>query len=242
MIDIIPAIDIVDGRCVRLSQGDYDRLKCYADDPVEVALSYERIGLRRLHLVDLDGAKAAAPVNLDTLRRIAGATRLDIEFGGGIKSADSLREVFDAGASRAICGSVAVCSPDEVCGWLDSFGGGRIVLGVDLREGRVATHGWLRSSELTAEELIDRFLPHGLRQVVCTDISRDGMLAGPSFGLYGRLQAAYPDVEITVSGGIGSMEDIRRLDEMGLRSAIVGKAVYEGRITLEQIERCLRRE
>lgn len=242
MIEIIPAIDIIDGRCVRLSQGDYNCQRCYSDNPVEVAQSYERIGLKRLHLVDLDGAKAASPVNLDVLCRIAGATRMDIEFGGGIKNEDSLQKVFDAGASRAICGSVAVVSPDKVRSWFGRFGGERIVLGVDLRNGKVATHGWLRESELTAEALIDSFVPYGLRQVICTDISRDGMLSGPSFELYRRLQTAYPDIEITVSGGIGSMDDIYRLDQMGLRSVIVGKALYEGHITLEQIEECLPKE
>lgn len=240
MIEIIPAIDIIGGECVRLTQGDYGRKTTYFKDPAEVAARYESIGLRRIHLVDLDGAKASAPANLKVLERVAARTGLDIQWGGGIKSADSLRAVLESGANRAICGSVAVTDPEAFAEWLVGFGPDHVILGADVREGKVATHGWLRESELGVEELIDRFAPCGLNQVICTDISKDGMLQGPSFGMYGRLQTRYSVINITVSGGIGSLDDILKLNDMGLRSVIVGKAIYEGRITLKELETCLR--
>lgn len=239
MIEIIPAIDLIAGECIRLTQGDYSRKRVYARDPVEVARGYEQAGLRRLHVVDLDGAKGASPVNLGVLERIAAATRLDIEYGGGIKTEEAVRAVFDRGADRVICGSVAAAEPELFEKWLERYGGGRIVLGADVRNGRVATHGWLRESEATVEGLLDRFVPRGLGQAICTDISRDGMLNSPAFDWYAGLQARYPALDVTVSGGIASMDDIRRLDGMGLRSVIVGKALYEGRITIEEIAGCL---
>ncbi len=240
MIEIIPAIDIIGGECVRLTQGDYGRKTTYFKDPAEVAARYESIGLRRIHLVDLDGAKASAPANLKVLERVAARTGLDIQWGGGIKSADSLRAVLESGANRAICGSVAVTDPEAFAEWLAGFGPDHVILGADVRDGKVATHGWLRESELGVEELIDRFASCGLNQVICTDISKDGMLQGPSFGMYGRLQTRYSVINITVSGGIGSLDDILKLNDMGLRSVIVGKAIYEGRITLKELETCLR--
>jgi len=236
MIEIIPAIDIIGGRCVRLEQGDYGRQKSYSDDVVEVARRYEAAGVRRLHMVDLDGAKEAHPKNLPTLEKVAAATGLDIQYGGGIKSAVALEAVFSAGARRAICGSIAVTEPAKFREWLGVFGAARIILGADIRDGRVATHGWLKSSELSIEELIDMFAPNGLTQVICTDISKDGMLQGPSFELYDRLQRRYPAIDITVSGGISSSADIVCLDKMHLRSVIVGKAIYEGKITLNEIK------
>ena len=242
MIEIIPAIDIIGGKCVCLTQGDYDRLTTYGDDPAEIARSYEALGVRRLHVVDLDGAKASSPSNLAVLERICGATSLDVEWGGGIKSEQALADVLAAGANRAICGSVAVSNPELIDEWIEKYGAEHIILGADIRDGKVATHGWLRESELTAEALIERFRPRGLSQVICTDISKDGMLSGPTVELYERLQEQFPDVEITVSGGISSMDDIRRLNAMGLRSVIVGKAIYEGRITMEELKEWLQNE
>jgi len=241
MIEIIPAIDLIGGECVRLTQGDYARQTTYFKDPTEVALRYEGIGVRRLHLVDLDGAKASRPAaaNLRVLERIATQTGLDIQYGGGIKSDDALRQVYDSGAQRAICGSVAVREPEAFAGWLSAFGPERVILGADIREGRVAIHGWLESSTLTAEGLIERFLPDGLTQVICTDIGRDGMLGGPNFELYEHLQKRYETVEITVSGGISQLADLEKLNELNLRSVVVGKAVYEGRITLKELEKWL---
>lgn len=239
MIEIIPATDIIDGQCVRLTQGDYASRKTYYRDPLEAALRFEEAGIRRLHIVDLDGAKAAEPRNLAVLERIAGRTSLDVQYGGGIKSRQALADVFSAGARRAICGSVAVREPQLFAAWLTEFGAERLILGADIRNGAVAIQGWLESSTQTAPELIERFAPQGLAQVICTDISRDGMLCGPSAEFYADLQAQFPAVEITVSGGIASMDDIEELDRQGLRSVIVGKAFYEGRITLKDLRRCL---
>lgn len=238
-IEIIPAIDVIDGQCVRLTQGDYAQRTVYSSDPVEIAKSYEAIGIRRLHVVDLDGAKASAPQNLDTLRKIATATRLDIQYGGGIKNGEALETVLGAGASRAICGSVAITAPERFGEWLATYGAEHIILGADTRGGKVAINGWLQSSETDLQTIVRRFAAKGLRQVICTDISRDGMLEGPNFDLYSTLQSEFPEVNITVSGGISSLDDIMRLNDMGLRSVIVGKAIYEGHITLKQIELCL---
>lgn len=238
MITVIPAIDLIGGECVRLSQGDYARRKSYYKDPLDAARRYEDAGAERLHLVDLDGAKASFPKNLDVLSRIAGHTSLEVQYGGGIKSGEALQAVFGAGARRAICGSIAVKEPEAFAGWLAEYGPHRLILGADVRDGKVAVNGWLDASETEADELIARFLPQGLTQVICTEISRDGMLEGPAFSLYGDLQERFPSVDITVSGGVSSLEDILRLDRMGLRSVIVGKALYEGHITTEELKTC----
>lgn len=239
MINIIPAIDLINGKCVRLTKGDYNQKKQYDASPLDMALRYQDVGIRRLHLVDLDGAKSSSPHNLHVLEEIATRTSLDIEWGGGIKSDEALRDAFNAGAHHLIIGSVAVSQPELFTHWLEQYGGNRLILGADVNDGRVAIHGWLEQSEQTIEELIDRFRPHGLREVICTDISKDGMLQGPSFDLYTRLQTAYPEQDIIVSGGISTMDDIYRLNEMNLHHVIVGKAIYEGRITLEEIRRGL---
>ncbi|MDR2894644.1 MAG: 1-(5-phosphoribosyl)-5-[(5-phosphoribosylamino)methylideneamino]imidazole-4-carboxamide isomerase [Alistipes sp.] len=240
MIEIVPAIDIIGGECVRLTQGDYAQKSVYYKDPADAAQRYADAGVRRLHLVDLDGAKASEPRNLAVLERVARRTGLDIQYGGGIKSAAALASVLDAGAARAICGSIAVGEPELFESWLAEFGSGRIILGADTRDGKVATHGWLRESTLTAGELIGRFATAGLTQAIVTDISRDGMLAGPAFELYAALQRAFPEVEITASGGISCAGDIARLDAQGTRSVIVGKALYENRITLEEISKLIK--
>ena len=236
MINVIPAIDLIDGKCVRLTKGDYNQKKQYDASPLDMALRYQDIGIRRLHLVDLDGAKSSSPKNLHVLEEIAIRTSLEIEWGGGIKSDQALYDAYNAGADYLIIGSVAVSKPDLFARWLDEYGGNRLILGADVNEGRVAINGWLKKSEQTIDALIDRFIPHGLREVICTDISKDGMLQGPTFDLYARLQAKYPEQDIIVSGGISSMDDIRRLNEMHLRHVIVGKAIYEGRITLEELK------
>ena len=236
MINIIPAIDLIDGKCVRLTKGDYSQKKQYDASPLDMALRYQDIGISRLHVVDLDGAKSSSPQNLRVLESIATRTTLDIEWGGGIKSDESLRDAFNAGAGHLIIGSVAVSKPELLARWLGEYGSDRLILGADIHEGRVAIHGWLEESEYTIDALIDRFVPHGLREVICTDIAKDGMLQGPTFDLYARLQAQYPEQDIIVSGGISQMSDIHRLDAMGLRHVIVGKAIYEGRITLEELK------
>ena len=238
-IEIIPAIDIIEGRCVRLSQGDYDRRKVYDASPVDMAKRYADCGVKRIHVVDLDVAKSSAPKNLHTLERMAVGADVEIEWGGGIKSEESLRALFDYGAHYAIVGSVAAREPMLFAEWLARFGGERLVLGADVREGKVSVNGWQEDLAVTIEELIDGFLPMGLSQVICTDITKDGMLQGPSFGLYTDLQSRYEQVDFTVSGGIGSMADIERLNEKGLRKVIIGKAIYENRITLKDIEQWL---
>lgn len=233
---IIPAIDLIDGKCVRLTQGDYARKKEYSKDPLEMAKEYEDCGIRRLHIVDLDGAKAKRPCNLAVLEKIAGATSLDIEWGGGIKDSSALRSALGAGAGRIICGSIAVDDRWEFTSWLSAFGPSRIILGADVREGKVATHGWLKDSGLSLEELMGWYVPEGLSQMICTDISKDGMLQGPDFEFYTALMQSWPSVDVTLSGGISCMEDIVKADESGLHSVIVGKAIYEGRINLKEIE------
>ena len=237
MIEIIPAIDLIGGQCVRLTQGDYDRRTTYYKDPLDAARRYEDCGIRRLHLVDLDGAKAAHPVNLNVLERITASTSLQVQYGGGIKNAEALRDVFGSGASRAICGSIAVTQPDAFREWLAEFGSAKMILGADTRDGRIAINGWLEAATVGVEELIGSFRGAGLSQVICTDIAKDGMLAGPSVPLYLQLQKTFPEIDITVSGGISSWEDIEELDRNGLRSVVVGKAIYEGRIRFEQLEK-----
>lgn len=235
MIQIIPAIDIIEGRCVRLSKGDYDRQKVYDAQPLDMAKAYEDAGVKRLHLVDLDGAKAGGPLNLATLEQIAIHTSLEIEFGGGIKSTDALQAAFDRGATYAIAGSIAARQPEIFEQWLMAYGSEKMILGADLRDGKVSVNGWKEDMDLTIDDLIARF--PAVTQIICTDISKDGMLQGPAFELYKDLQGRYPAIDFTVSGGISAMSDIERLDAEGLRRVIVGKAIYENRITLKEIER-----
>ena len=238
MIEIIPAIDIIGGCCVRLSQGDYGTQKNYGGDPLEWARAFAGCGVRRLHLVDLEGAKASRPMNLLTLEAIASMGLLELEWGGGIKDDDALRSVFDAGAGQAIIGSIAAKEPEKMKAWLQEYGR-RIILGADVREGRVAVSGWLEDGGIDAAGLIEKFLPDGLERVIVTDISRDGMLQGPNFGLYSSLQDRFPGLQIVVSGGVSGTDDIRRSGELGLAGVIVGKAIYENRITLKELASCL---
>ena len=238
MIEIIPVIDIIGGKCTRLSQGDYATQKDYGGDPAEWARAFAGCGVERLHLVDLEGARSATPKNLRTLEKIASLDLLTIEWGGGIKDNLALRDVWDAGANEVIIGSIAAREPERMLGWLKAYGN-RIILGADVRGGKVAVNGWLQDSGIGLEELIGMFLPAGLERAIVTDISRDGMLQGPSFDLYKGLQERFPALTTVVSGGVSSMEDIRRADEMGLPGIIVGKAIYENRITLKDLALCL---
>ncbi|MCQ2142056.1 MAG: 1-(5-phosphoribosyl)-5-[(5-phosphoribosylamino)methylideneamino]imidazole-4-carboxamide isomerase [Bacteroidales bacterium] len=237
MIEIVPAIDIIDGKCVRLSKGDYDQKKVYDASPLDMAKSYFDCGVKRIHMVDLDGAKISAPANLKVLEQVASQVSCEIEWGGGISSSEALGSVFDAGASNAVVGSVAALKPELFELWLDSFGASKMVLGADVKNGLIAVKGWLETAQLSIDDLVSRFLKRGLSQVICTEISRDGMLQGPADELYVRLQSAFPEVIFTVSGGISSMADIERLNGLGLKKVIVGKAIYENRITLKDIER-----
>ena len=233
---IIPAIDLMDGKCVRLTQGDYGQKKEYSADPLDMAKQYEECGVTRLHVVDLDGAKAKQPCNLRTLEKIASGTSLDVEWGGGIKDSAALESALDAGADRIICGSIAVDDRLELTTWLSEYGPSQIVLGADVRDGKVATHGWLKDSGLPLEELMGWYVPEGLSQMICTDISKDGMLQGPDFDFYVQLKESWPDVDITLSGGVCCMSDVIKAAELDLHSVIVGKAIYEGKISLKEIE------
>ena len=232
---IIPAIDLIDGKCVRLSQGDYNQKKQYDARPADMVRQFVDNGMTRIHVVDLDGAKASCPKNLSVLRELAAIPGAQIEWGGGIKSQDALEQVISAGASFAVVGSTAASHPELFEHWLQLYGAQRMVLGADVRNGRVAVNGWLEDVDLTIDDLVDRFSKYGLSQVICTDITRDGMLQGPATELYVRLQTKYPQVDFTVSGGISGMDDIRMLQQSGLHKVIVGKAIYEGRITLEEL-------
>lgn len=232
MIKIIPAIDLIDGKCVRLSQGDYGRRKTYSDSPLDVARHFEDCGVTMLHLVDLDGAKSSFPRNQKILESIAAHTSLQVEFGGGIKDRTALVSVFNAGAYRAVCGSVACTDPGNFISWLREFGSEKIVLGADVRDGLVAVNGWLEKTSVTADDLLAGFVPDGLQSVIVTDISRDGMLSGPAIPLYRELMEKFPGIQVIASGGVGSMSDIEALDGAGVPAVIVGKAIYEGKIKL----------
>lgn len=233
--NIIPAIDIIGGRCVRLTQGDYGKETVYSENPVEIAKRFENAGATRLHLVDLEGAKASCPKNLEVLRDIVRETSLKVEFGGGVKSEESLNAVLDAGAEYVICGSLAFTDPDKFRKWLETYGD-RIILGLDLKGGLVATHGWKETVPMSAVQALQSF--DGLvRQAIVTEVSRDGMLQGVNLEFYAGLQQRFQDVDIIVSGGVSSYEDLEELRRAGLRSAIVGKAIYEGRVKLEDLFR-----
>ena len=236
MIQIIPAIDIIDERCVRLTKGDYSLKTVYDGAPEDVALSYADCGVRRIHIVDLDGAKLSRPQNLRSLEKIASRVNCEIEWGGGIKDDRALRDVFNAGGTKAIVGSVAALKPELFELWLKRYGKA-MILGADIREGKVSVSGWQEDTPLRVEDMVERFAPFGLEEVIVTDISRDGMLQGPSDSLYTALQERYPANSFTVSGGISSMADIERLNALGLRKVIVGKAIYEKKISLKDIEK-----
>ncbi len=235
-IEIIPAIDIIGGKCVRLSQGDYERKTVYNENPLEVARMFEDAGINRLHMVDLDGAKAKHIVNYKVLEQIASKTNLIIDFGGGLKSDEDLEIAFESGAAMVTGGSIAVKEPELFLNWLEKFGSEKIILGADAKDGKIAVSGWQESTELSVIEFIAEFHKKGISKVISTDISRDGMLSGPAFELYGEIMEILPDVEIIASGGIASMDDIFKLAVMGVPGVITGKAIYEGKISLKDIE------
>lgn len=235
-IEIIPAIDLIDGKCVRLSQGDYDQKTVYNENPLEVAKMFEASGIHRLHLVDLDGAKAKHIVNYKVLETIATKTSLVIDFGGGLKSDKDLEIAFHSGATMVTGGSIAVKEKETFLNWLENYGSERIILGADAKDGKIAVSGWQENTELDVIGFISEYQKAGISKVISTDISRDGMLSGPSFELYSEIMKQLPALEIIASGGIASMEDILKLDEMGVPGVITGKAIYENRITLKEIE------
>lgn len=239
-IEIIPAIDLIDGKCVRLSQGDYNQKTVYNENPLEVALMFEAAGIRRLHLVDLDGAKASHIVNHKVLELLSTNTNLIIDFGGGLKSDEDLEIAFNSGAQMITGGSIAVKERDTFLKWLQKYGSEKIILGADAKDGNIAVGGWLETTELPVIEFISDFHKKGITKVISTDISRDGMLTGPSFELYQEILEKLPGVEIIASGGIAVMEDILKLAEMGVPGVIVGKAIYENRISMKEIERYIK--
>lgn len=235
-IELIPAIDIIDGKCVRLTKGDYGQKKVYNDDPVAQAKEFEKLGMKRLHVVDLDGAKAKHVVNVDVLRGITAATGLKVDFGGGIKSDDDIEKAFAAGASLVTIGSIAVSQPDTFMRWLDRYGADKVILGADVRNGLVSINGW---KEDTSEKLLPflaRYVKAGVKNVLCTEISRDGTLSGPSTDLYREVMEAFPGIHLIASGGVGRNEDIIELDEAGIPAVVFGKAWYEGKINLEDLK------
>lgn len=237
MIDIIPAIDVIDGKCVRLTKGDYDKKKVYADDPLDVALMMQDAGCRRLHLVDLDGAKSNHIVNHRVLERIATATNLVIDFGGGLKSDDDLRIAFECGASMITGGSIAVKNPEIFQGWISHYGSDKIILGADTRNGKISTSGWIDDSEHDVIPFINDYTTKGITKVISTDINVDGMLSGPSISLYKNILEVMPSLYLIASGGVSSMHDIDALNEANVPAVIVGKAIYEGHITLKELEK-----
>lgn len=236
-IKIIPAIDLIEGKCVRLSQGDYNKCTTYGSSPLDIAKQYEDCGIERLHLVDLDGAKASKPQNLATLERIASHTSLTIEYGGGIKERESVVSVFDAGANMAICGSVACNEPDTFIGWLGEFGKEKLIFGADLKNGIPAVRGWLEEGKISIGTLLQRFTDAGLTSSIITDIACDGMLQGPSINLYKSIREKFPQLDIIASGGVSCIDDILELEKENIFGVVVGKAIYEGRITLKDLTR-----
>lgn len=235
MIEIIPAIDIIDGKLVRLSQGDYDLMKVYSNEPLDMAKTFEQAGIRRLHVVDLDGARASHIVNYKTLEAIATQTSLTVDFGGGLKSADDVRIAFESGAGMVTIGSTAVRQPALFLEWLEQYGAEKIILGADIKEGKIAVSGWTESSDARWQAFIQSFVHRGVTQVISTDISRDGMLSGPSTELYKDMMKEFPGLKVIASGGVSCMSDVRQLEEAGVPAVILGKAIYEGRITLAEL-------
>jgi phosphoribosylformimino-5-aminoimidazole carboxamide ribotide isomerase len=237
-MQIIPAIDIIDGKCVRLTQGDYAQKKIYNEDPLEVAKAFEGVGLQRLHLVDLDGARAGAVANWKVLERIAGGTGLVIDFGGGIKMEKDLRIAFDSGAALATIGSMAVRQPEVMAQWIQVYGADKFLLGADVKGEKIAVGGWLETTDTDVFDFIDAYKAKGIQQVFCTDVSKDGLLQGPSIDLYTKILRRFPDLWFIASGGVSGVADLALLREIGCKGAIVGKAFYEGHITLKELAAC----
>ena len=236
---IIPAIDIIDGKCVRLTQGDYSQRKVYNQDPLEEAMRFEDAGLTSLHLVDLDGAKSGGVVNYGVLERLAGKTSLTIDFGGGVKTDEDLERVLDCGASQVTAGSIALKDPELFLGWVEKYGANRIILGADARNGKIAVQGWKEESTVELIPFIADYVKKGVVYVICTDISRDGMLQGPATALYTEITKLLPDIKLIASGGVAGLQDLPSLAAAGCEGVIIGKALYEGRIELKELEKYL---
>ena len=233
-IELIPAIDIIDGQCVRLTKGDYDQKTVYGQ-PLEMAQEFERIGYKRLHMVDLDGAKSKHIVNNAILSQVTAATQLTVDFGGGIKTDADLEKAFEAGATMVTIGSIAVTQPDLFLRWLDRYGAERMILGADVRNGKISINGWKEDSAEDLLPFLKKYVDAGVKNVLCTEISKDGTLQGPAIDLYRRVMQEYPQLHLIASGGVSSIDDIKALDKAGIPSVVFGKAIYEGRIDLEML-------
>jgi phosphoribosylformimino-5-aminoimidazole carboxamide ribotide isomerase len=233
---IIPAIDIIDGQCVRLSKGDYNTKKVYNENPLEIAKQFEAHGIEHLHLVDLDGAKASHIVNHKVLEAIATKTSLKIDFGGGLKTDDDLRVAFESGAGQVTGGSIAVKKPEVFKNWLLKFGSDKIILGADANNEKIAISGWLEESNKELIPFVGEYMKEGVSYVICTDIAKDGMLEGPSFDLYKKMLTELPEVKLIASGGISTFEELPKLAALGCEGTIIGKAIYENKISLKQLE------
>ncbi len=228
-MELIPAIDIIEGKCVRLTKGDYDTKKVYGD-PLEMAQKFEDLGLRRLHVVDLDGAKSKHVVNIAALKAITTHTSLVVDFGGGVKTDEDLEKAYEAGATLVTVGSIAITEPERYLGWLERYGADRLILGADVRNGRVSINGWKEDSDVSLEDFLERYMKAGTKNVLCTEISRDGTLEGPAIELYQSIMKRYPECHLIASGGVGSTEDILALEAAGIPAVVFGKAFYEGKI------------
>ncbi len=232
---IIPAIDIIDGKCVRLTQGDYAQKKVYNENPLEVAKEFEAAGITNLHLVDLDGAKASRIINYKVLEEIASQTNLKIDFGGGLKSNEDLKIAFDSGANQITGGTIAVKNPELFLGWLQEYGSEKIILGADVKNGKIATNGWQEESDIELMDFLEIYLEGGIKYVICTDISKDGLLQGSAIDLYTKIKDEFPNIKLIASGGVVSMEELEKLKELNIHGAIVGKAIYEQKIKLTEL-------
>ena len=239
MIEIIPAIDLIDGKCVRLTQGDYSQKKIYNENPIEVAKMFQDAGISRLHMVDLDGAKAQHIVNYIVLERITSKTDLIVDFGGGLKSDDDLRIAFECGASMVTGGSIAVKNPEIFTGWIEKYGSEKIMLGADVKNMKIAVSGWMEDTDIELIPFLETYQKRGISKIICTDISKDGMLEGPSIELYRDIIRKLPDVFLIASGGVSSIADIEILHDCGVPAVIFGKAIYEGKIKLKDLSRFL---
>ena len=234
MIELIPAIDIIDGKCVRLTKGDYDQKTVYGN-PIDMAKEFERIGYNRLHVVDLDGAKSKHIVNDAVLSAITTETNLTVDFGGGIKTDEDLEKAFAAGASMVTVGSIAVTNPDLFMGWLGKYGAEKMILGADVRHGKISINGWKEDSDEDLLSFLEKYVNAGVKNVLCTEISKDGTLSGPAIDLYRQVMDAYPALHLIASGGVSSKEDIIALDAAGIPAVVFGKAIYEGKINLKEL-------
>jgi len=235
MIEIIPAIDLIDGKCVRLSRGDFSQKTIYYENPLDAAKEFEAVGFERLHIVDLDGAKIGAVTNLKVLELIASSTNLTIYFGGGIKTDEDIESVFDAGAKMASIGSIAVKNAEKFFAWIEKYGGGKILLGADVKNGKLAIDGWQTETDLEILPFLKSYYAQGVTQVFCTDISKDGLMQGSAIELYANILDYLPRLDLIASGGVGSIQDVVELEKIGCAGVIIGKAFYEGRIKIDEL-------